>query len=141
MNWEPIKRDYPHQYKQYKVLEKMKDDGSIRYTDVVRLAFELSHGKGSYDKDTIPTKTMYHGDIHKYRVGGNPNRGYWSGAFQRIRDYYYGEWDEKGWMLRLADKGDDGKYRINDKGMEVYQKLHKKYKGITPEKAKEMQQK
>lgn len=135
--WEPEKRTFPHRYKQYKVLEKMLSEGSIRYTDVVRLAFNLSNGEGAYDADTVPITTKWNGSW-RWTTGGNPHRGYWSGVFKGP-GYYGWSGSNTGWMTRLANKGEDGKYRINEAGMEVYLELHKKYKGVTPEQAKAMQ--
>jgi hypothetical protein len=144
--WESEKQEFPHQYKQYKVLEMMmgtfsqsKLTHAVRYTDVIRLAWNLSNGEGSYDADTTPVVTKQT-NWGEYRTGGNPHRGYWSGVFQRKWHHLYGA-NSTGWMNRLADKGIDGKYRINKEGVTLYWKLDKKYKGVTPDEARAMQKK
>ena len=73
-----------------------------RYTDIIRFAYEYSYGKGSYDADTEPTETKTYGDGWKYRTGGNPHRGYWSGAFTswgHLRKYLTKN-KKRNWILR-----------------------------------------
>jgi len=80
-----------------------------RYTDIIRFAYEYSYGKGSYDANTVPTKTITYGTGNwKYRVGGNPNRGYWSGAFTR--------W---GHLTKYLIKNDKGNYILRDKKTDI----------------------
>ena len=72
------------------ILQFIEDAGSDgrAYTEIVRFAYEYTHGPGTYDADNTPTKTTKFtddrtGKEHKYRSGGgNPHRGYWSGGFK-----------------------------------------------------------
>jgi len=92
------------------ILQFIEDAGIVGrgYTEIIRFAYELTHGKGSYDADTVPTKTRMYRDW-KYRTGGNPHRGYWSGAFKTptpdARGFghlmkYVIKNDKENWILR-----------------------------------------
>jgi len=61
----------------------------LRYTDIIKFAYELSYGLRSYTRE---------------------QRGYWSGAFVDRG------WGTRGWIPRLTYKK-DGRYFINDEGV------------------------
>jgi len=92
------------------------------YTDIIRFAYEYSYGEGTYDADNTPSKTHkftdeLSGQEHKYRSGGgNPHRGYWSGAFKTpsrdARNFghlmkYIKKNSEERWILRDDVMSDD----------------------------------
>jgi len=102
--------------KTQKILDFIKDAGpeGRRYSDIIKLAYELSHGEGSYNADTEPIKT--HDFLNregKYRTGGNPHRGYWSGAFKTPTR------DDRGWghLMKYIQKNDNGNWILRDEKM------------------------
>lgn len=93
------KHKFPKGYKTWTILNKMNEVNGMTYTEIIKLAYELSNGVGSFDKTW--------------------NRGYWSGAFVQAGPGGY-PWSSKkssGPMAKYADKGRDGKYRVNGNGL------------------------
>jgi len=101
---------YPKGYKQFKVMEAMVAKHGLTYTEIIKLAYELTHGKGSFDLDS--------------------NRGYWSGAFVYKTKGFYGS-DVNGWITKYCEKAKDGKYYLVDR--DVYAKLQEKFANLKPE--------
>ena len=101
---------WPHQfpkgYKQYRVLQKMYENDGLTYTEIITLAFELSHGKGTFKISN--------------------NRGYWSGPFMKRSspDSFYGS-NANGWITLLC-RYRDKLYYPNMDGMKVFGKLKEK---------------
>lgn len=106
---------FPKGYKQFKVMERMVGHNGLTYTEIIKYAFELSNGPGSFDLDS--------------------HRGYWSGAFVYKTPGFYGS-DVNGWITKYCEKADDGKYHVNDR--DVYGKLQEKFAGLTIQKAKDI---
>ena len=78
-----------------------------RYTDIIRFAYELTHGEGSYDVTDTYT------DGSKYELSGNPHRGYWSGAFKTpSRDNR-----RFGHLMKYIQKNDEGNWVLRDEKM------------------------
>jgi len=98
-----------------KVLDFIKAAGpeGRRYSDIVKFAYESKYGPGTYDADTVPTKTQTYGDGWKSRTGGNPHRGYWSGAFKTPSR------DDRGFghLMKYIVKNDDGNWVLRDQKM------------------------
>jgi len=111
--------EYPRSYKQFRIMEIILKEKGLTYTQIVKLAFELSHGTGTYSYQ---------------------ERGYWSGAFvidvnasghyqpggafvSSGNDYY------TGWCSRLCDK-ENKLYKLNPEGLEIYTKLKEKFDGV-----------
>ena len=101
---------YPKGYKQFKVMEAMVAKHGLTYTEIIKLAYELTHGKGSFDLDS--------------------NRGYWSGAFVYKTKGFYGS-NVNGWITKYCEKAKDGKYYLVDR--DVYAKLQEKFANLKPE--------
>ena len=74
-----------------KILQFIEDAGpeGKRYTDIVRFAYEMTHGEGSYTND---------------------KRGYWSGGFKTPTP------DARGFghLMKYIIKNDDGKWILRD---------------------------
>lgn len=100
--------------KTQQILDFIREAGpeGRRYTDIIRFAYNLSYGEGSYDADTEPTKTTDYGDW-KGRSGGNPHRGYWSGAFKTPSR------DDRGFghLMKYIIKADNGNWILRDEKM------------------------
>ena len=107
--------DYPKGYKQYRLLKEMNKESGLTYTEIIRFAYEMSHGVGSFDMKS--------------------NRGYWSGAFVQKTPSFYGS-NVTAWIPRLCKK-ENKLYLPNEEGMRVYDKLWNKFEGITSEDARE----
>lgn len=93
------KHKFPKGYKTWTILNKMNEVNGLTYTEIIKLAYELSHGVGSFDSHI--------------------DRGYWSGAFVQAGPGAF-PWSFKrssGPMAKYADKGRDGKYRVNVNGL------------------------
>jgi hypothetical protein len=98
---------YKRGEKQLLVLEMVKNQYGATYGEIIKYAFELSNGRGSFDK-----------------VG---NRGYWSGIFRNETNGYFGRSNGYiGWGLTLFDKK-YGKYYINQKGLKQIYELKNKF--------------
>jgi len=118
--------NYPHQfssghpfpkgYKQYRVLQRMIENEGLTYTQIITLAYELSHGKGTFK--------IYN------------NRGYWSGPFMKRSspDSFYGS-KANGWITLLCHYRDK-LYYPNMDGMKVFGKLKDKFDHVSIEMAK-----
>jgi hypothetical protein len=99
-----------------KILQMIADAGpeGVRYTDIIRFAYEDTYGKGSYDADTEPTKNHKFNDRRgSYRTGGNPHRGYWSGGFKTPSR------DDRGWghLMKYIQKNDKGRWILRNEKM------------------------
>jgi len=98
--------------KTQKVLDFIREAGpeGRRYSDIVKFVYELSYGEGSYDADTVPTKTHTYADGWKSRTGGNPHRGYWSGSFKMPSR------DDRGMghLMKYIVKADNGNWVLRD---------------------------
>ena len=74
-----------------KILQMIADAGpdGVKYTDIIKFAYELSHGEGSYT---------------------NSNRGYWSGAFKTPTP------DDRGFghLIKYITKNDEGRWVVRD---------------------------
>ena len=100
------------------ILQFIEDAGpeGRGYTEIVRFAYEYTHGDGTYDADTTPTKTQKYtddrsGKEHKYRSGGgNPHRGYWSGGFKTPTP------DDRGFghLMKYIVKNEKGNWILRD---------------------------
>jgi len=109
--------EFPKGYKQYRVMCEMLSENGLKYTEIIKFAFELS---GEYKFDKVA------------------NRGYWSGAFQEDSGHrFYGS-KVDGWITKYCIKGSDGKYRIDPWSRSPFRKLEKKFKGISAKRALEM---
>jgi len=101
--------------KTQKILDFIREAGpeGKRYTDIIKYAYELTHGEGSYDADTEPTKTHTYDDGWKSRTGGNPHRGYWSGAFKTPSP------DDRGFghLMKYITKNEKGRWILRDEKM------------------------
>jgi len=101
--------------KTQQVLDFIREAGpeGKRYSDIIRFAYNLSYGEGSYDADTEPTKTTHYGNHTDGRTGGNPHRGYWSGAFKTPSR------DDRGWghLMKYIVKADNGNWVLRDEKM------------------------
>lgn len=101
--------------KTQQVLDFIREAGpeGRRYTDIIKFAYELSYGEGSYGADTEPTTTTTYPDGFKNRSGGNPHRGYWSGAFKTPSR------DDRGWghLMKYIVKADNGNWVLRDEKM------------------------
>jgi len=88
--------------KKQKIIMELIADGGATYTDIIKTAYELSHGKGSY----------YH-PLH---------RGYWSGVFE-VNTYHpmYGS-KRDGWVTKYCEKIGK-KYFLNELGKEKLKSL------------------
>ena len=101
--------------KTQEILDYIREAGpeGRRYTDIIRFAYELTYGPGSYDADTVPTETTTYPDGWKNRTGGNPHRGYWSGAFKTpspdARSF--------GHLIKYITKNDAGRWILRDEKM------------------------
>ena len=85
-------------FKTWAILCEMKRLNGMSYSQIIKMAFEMSNGRGTFDKVE--------------------NRGYWSGAFV---DHSNSQWpwvdkSVKGPIAKYAFKDNDGKYRVNEKG-------------------------
>jgi len=101
--------------KTQKVLDFIREAGpkGRRYSDIIKFAYELSYGEGSYNADNEPTKTHTYSDGWKSRTGGNPHRGYWSGAFKTPSP------DDRGFghLIKYITKNDEGRWILRDEKM------------------------
>ena len=101
--------------KTQKVLDFIREAGpkGRRYSDIIKFAYELSYGEGSYNADNEPTKTHTYSDGWKSRTGGNPHRGYWSGAFKTPSP------DDRGFghLIKYITKNDEGRWILRDDKM------------------------
>ena len=105
---------FPKGYKQFKVMERMVAHNGLTYTEIIKFAFEMTNGAGSFVLDK--------------------HRGYWSGAFVYRTPGPYGS-DVNGWITKYCKKGDvTGKYYVEDR--DVYEKLQEKFVGLSIIKAK-----
>ena len=112
---------FPKGYKQFKIMERMVAHNGLTYTELIKFAFELTNGSGSFD----PVN----------------NRGYWSGAFVYKTPGFYGA-NVNGWITKYCEKHEDGKYRVSD--YEKYESLKnwkvkkEKFAELSPKKAAEI---
>jgi len=101
-----IHHKYKRGEKQMLILDFVKSSGNEgrRYIDIVKFAFELSWGRGSFD----PIE----------------NRGYYAGVFKSGRKIGWFSDTSQGWGFECMDKGDGkfGKWTINSYGMEKLEK-------------------
>jgi hypothetical protein len=95
----------PHGYKTYALLKTIKNlpDG-IRYTDMVKFLLDYERGEGAYDRGNHPIKTVMSSGpyAHKYKTGGNWNRGYWATNLAKrgfFREYIQKDPETKRWKL------------------------------------------
>ena len=101
--------------KTQKVLDFIREAGpkGRRYSDIIKFAYELSYGEGSYNADTEPTKTTTYPGGWKNRSGGNPHRGYWSGGFKTPSP------DDRGFghLIKYITKNEKGRWILRDDRM------------------------
>jgi hypothetical protein len=115
--FEKMKYVYPRGFKTYKILEFISNQ-PLTYTEIVKFAYELTHGLGSFDK--------------------RKHQGYWSSAFNivstypRIAGVYYGGSTVKGCLTDKISKNDSGKYEITDEGRHYMNLYSEKFKNIVP---------
>jgi hypothetical protein len=99
--------NFPRGYKQFKVLQFVNEKPR-RYTEIIQYAYELSYGKGTFDKRN--------------------NRGYWSGIFRQ-----QGQWSwsptTSAWGVHLLQKGEGriGKYTLSTEGVYKLRLLSQKF--------------
>jgi len=95
-------------YKQYHLLKALLNSPKgLKYTEIVRKAYELSHGKDSFDP--------------------KEHRGYWSGAFKpRTISRWSKEPSPEAWIPKYTYK-EDGRYFINEFGRKKLEELEKKW--------------
>ena len=98
------------------ILQFIEDAGpkGRGFVEIQKFAYEYTHGPGSYNADTEPTKTHTVADSgYKYRTGGNPHRGYWSGGFKTpspdARTF--------GHLMKYIIKNDEDKWVLRDEVM------------------------
>lgn len=99
------------------VLQFIEDAGpeGRSFVEIQKFAYEYTHGEGSYNADTIPSKTHKYsssgdGKEYKYRTGGNPHRGYWSGGFKTPSP------DDRGFghLMKYIIKNENGKWILRN---------------------------
>jgi hypothetical protein len=92
------KHQFPRGYKTWCILNEMNKVNGMTYGEIIKYAYEMSHGAGTFDKRN--------------------NRGYWSGAFVQagIGSFPWSFKRYSGPIAKYAVKGRDGKYRVNDNG-------------------------
>jgi hypothetical protein len=114
-----VKHKFPRGYKTYCVLKEMIDRDGMTYTEIIMFAYEMNHGKGSFDK--------------------LDNRGYWSGAFvSGVGGYPWQTSRTPGTIYTNANKCKDGKWRVNDNGRRFIAKYDPQFQGVNRGNAQEM---
>ena len=102
------------------ILQFIEDAGpeGRGFVEIQKFAYEYTHGEGSYNADTEPTRTEKYtggdGKEYKYRTGkGNPHRGYWSGGFKTPSP------DDRsfGHLMKYIIKNDEGRWILRDEVM------------------------
>lgn len=106
-----LSHKFPKGFKQFSILAKMESNDGLTYSEIIKLAYEMSHGVNTFDIKW--------------------NRGYWSGAFEKEGSGQFGRPHYDGWVTRLCSKGWDGKYRMNSQGTETYVILTNKFAGVS----------
>jgi len=110
--------DYPKGYKQYRVLLEMSNHHGMTYTEIIKFAYELSHGIGSFNKVD--------------------NRGYWSGAFvSRTTEFSWCGSKVNGWVTNLCNKKNKV-YTVNGPGCRKFEELADKFGGMNKHDARKM---
>lgn len=117
------KHQFPKGYKTWRILNEMRDRDGMTYGQIIKYAYEMSHGAGTFDKRN--------------------NRGYWSGAFVQAGygAFSYSFRKQGGPMTKYAYKGDDGKYRVSGYGVDYIEEYNGKFGNLTHAGAMEMKKK
>jgi len=101
---------YPKGFKQYRVLQMIEANGGATYTEIIKLAYEMSNGLGSFDQRL--------------------NRGYWSGAFKRSGKRHFGGYEHGSWIERYCSNINN-EYILNGNGKVALYTLTTKFEGLT----------
>jgi len=107
---------FPSGYKQYRILCEMDTNEGMTYREIIKFAYELTHGEGSFDPVA--------------------HRGYWSGAFVTAGQGFGGHPQHGGWISTLCKKVKSSGapvYYPNEEGIAAIKKLEKKFKGVSTE--------
>lgn len=99
-----LKHSYPKGYKQYRVLRFINEKPQ-KYTDIVKFAYELTHGHGTFDKRN--------------------NRGYWSSVLGS--GCYY---RKPGWVYQMTNNS-RGEYVLNAYGKRKLIELEHRFGGMS----------